>query len=309
LNDTIERIDPRTADRAVNVNWRPRLNDTIQLTIVIPVYNEGENIGPTLDQLERVVRIPHEVLIVYDFDGDTTLPAVRPRLDDHPHWRLVKNEVARGPSGALRTGFRHARGAHVLVAMADLCDDLTQIDQLLRLAHAGADVVCPSRYCEGGRQHFKGSAVKLWAPRAAGWLLRLLAGLPTSDATNSFKLYSKRLLDDLRLTSTVSFSVTIEIVAKAHCLGYRIVEVPTTWLDRQFGKSNFKVGRSLVTYFPWFCLMMLRGRLVRVPASWFRAWLSVGGRGAAADAAVDAVPARPTAPQELPLSYAGDPRR
>ena len=156
--------------------------------------------------------------------------------------------------------------------MADLCDDLSQIGTLLGLVPEVADVACPSRYCPGGRQELKGALVKAWAPRTAGRLLRLFAGLPTSDPTNSFKLYSKRLLDDLRLTSTVSFSVTIEILAKAHCLGYRIVEIPTTWLDRQFGKSNFKVGRSLVAYFPWFCLMMLRGRLIRLPVSWFRAW-------------------------------------
>jgi glycosyltransferase involved in cell wall biosynthesis len=253
------------------------LSESIDLTVVIPVYNEGENIGLTLDKLDASVTVPYELLIVYDFDGDTTLPAVQPLLPQHPNWRLVKNEVARGPSGALRTGFMHASGRRVLVAMADLCDDFAQIDELLRLVPEVADVACPSRYCEGGHQALD-NPVKLWAPRTAGRLLRLFAGLPTYDPTNSFKMYSTRLLDDLRLSSTVSFSVTIEIVAKAHCLGYRIVEIPTTWRDRQFGKSNFKVGRSLVAYFPWFCLMMLRGRLIRLPTSWFHAWFGPGDR-------------------------------
>jgi hypothetical protein len=74
------------------------------------------------------------------------------------------------------------------------------------------------------------------------------------------------------LRSTVSFSVTLEIVAKAHCLGYRIVEVPTVWRDRQHGKTNFKLGRSLVAYFPWLCVALLRGRFFRLPAAWLRAW-------------------------------------
>ena len=259
------------------MNVEHPLSDTIDLTVVIPVYNEGENIGLTLDQLHASVPVPYELLIVYDFDGDTTLPVVRPLLEQHPNWRLVKNDVARGPSGALRTGFKHASGSRVLVVMADLCDDFGQIEQLTNLVPEVADIACPSRYCEGGHQALD-NPVKLWAPRTAGRLLRLFAGLPTHDPTNSFKLYSTRLLDDLRLGSTVSFSVTIEIVAKAHCLGYRIVEIPTTWRDRQFGKSNFKVGRSLVAYFPWFCLMMLRGRLIRLPASWFRAWFGPGDR-------------------------------
>src|SRR5205823_3733823 len=103
-------------------------------------------------------------------------------------------------------------------------------------------------------------------------------------------LYSTPLLEALRLTSTVSFSVTLEIVAKAHCLGYRIVEIPTTWRDRRFGKSNFKVGRSLVAYFPWFCLMMLRGRPIRLPVSWFRAWIGPGDRRGKAQLALRETP-------------------
>ena len=86
------------------------MNDAVDLSVVIPAYNEGENIAPTLDRLEQSIAVPHEILIVYDFDGDTTLPAVRPRLEQHPNWRLVKNDVVRGPSGALRTGFKHAAG-------------------------------------------------------------------------------------------------------------------------------------------------------------------------------------------------------
>jgi dolichol-phosphate mannosyltransferase len=282
------------------------LSATIDLTVVIPVYNEGENIAMTLDRLEQCVPVPHEVIIVYDLDGDTTLPVVRPMLDQHPNWRLVKNDVARGPSGALRTGFRHARGGRVLVMMADLCDDVSQIGQLLSLVPAVADIACPSRYCKGGRQELHGHALKIWAPRAAGALLHLLAGVRTSDPTNSFKLYSTRLLNDFRLTSTVSFSVTIEIVAKAHCLGYRIVEIPTTWLDRQFGKSNFKVGRSLVTYFPWFCLMMLRGRLVRLPVSWFRAWFDSGDRQDATPLPGREAPERNIRREEDAISHAVD---
>jgi dolichol-phosphate mannosyltransferase len=276
------------------------LSDTIDLTVVIPVYNEHENIGLTLDQLDASATVPYELLIVYDFDGDTTLPAVRPLLEQHPNWRLVKNDVARGPSGALRTGFKYASGRRVLVMMADLCDDFTQIKQLLNLVPDVADIACPSRYCEGGHQALD-NPVKLWAPRTAGRLLRLFAGLETHDPTNSFKLYSTRLLDDLRLTSTVSFSVTIEIVAKAHCLGYRIVEIPTTWRDRQFGKSTFKVWRSLVAYFPWFCLMMLRGRLVRLPTTWFRAWFGPGDRrGAPTRAPLEATEIAPATEESDP---------
>jgi glycosyltransferase involved in cell wall biosynthesis len=245
--------------------------DTVELSVVMPVYDEGLNIEKTLQSLKANVPVPHEVIIVYDRDEDSTLPVVRPLMPSYEGLRLVRNSVAPGPSGALRTGFVQAKASRVLVVMADLCDDFSQIPLLLSLVPARADIACPSRYCEGGAQQLKPS-LKVWAPKFAGRLLRGLTGIPTYDPTNSFKLYSAAVLRDLVLTSTVSFSVTLEIVAKAHCLGYRIVELPTVWADRQHGKSNFNLRRSLFAYSPWFCAAMLRSRLLRIPQSWLR-WL------------------------------------
>lgn len=245
------------------------------VSVVIPVLNEGEHINATLDALSRHLPVPHEVLIVYDRDEDTTLPVVRERLRYDARLALVKNTVARGPSGALRSGFAAARAPKVLVVMADGCDDLSQVSVMLSLVPERADIVCPSRYCRGGAQLLDQTWwLKAWIPRAAGFLLRGLAGIRTSDPTNSFKLYSGRLLRSLRLVSTVSFSVTLEAVVKAHCLGYRIAELPTVWRDRTQGQSHFKLGRSILVYFPWFCLALLRGRFIRLPRRWFAAWFA-----------------------------------
>jgi dolichol-phosphate mannosyltransferase len=245
-----------------------------ELSVVIPVYNEPANIPLAVAALTQNIPVPHEIVVVYDFDADTTVPVLHELRGRYPQLRAVKNEVARGPSGALRTGFAHAAAPLILVTMADLCDDASQIGHLIELAKTRADLVAPSRYCQGGEQRLKWS-LKAKVPRFAGWLIKMFAGLPTYDPTNSFKLYSARMLGDMRLRSTVSFSVTLEIVAKAHCLGYRIVEVPTIWRDRQHGKTNFKMGRSLVTYFPWLCVAMLRGRFFRLPARLLRRWFAV----------------------------------
>src|SRR5262249_53908445 len=134
------------------------------------------------------------------------------------------------------------------------------------------DIVAPSRYCEGGEQQLQWS-LKAKVPRLAGHLIKMFADLPTFDPTNSFKLYSAAMLRGMKLRSTVSFSVTLEIVAKAHCIGYRIIEIPTVWRDRQHGKTNFKFGRSLFAYLPWFFLALLRGRFLRFPRPWLRRWL------------------------------------
>ncbi|HHT9113653.1 MAG: glycosyltransferase [Planctomycetes bacterium] len=245
--------------------------EIFELSVVIPVYNEDLNIEKMLCALRQNIHVSYEVIIVYDFDEDTTLKVLDRISRDYDNLRFLKNYVARGPSGALRTGFIEAKSYRVLVVMADLCDDLTQIEYLLSLMPAQADIVCPSRYCKGGKQELTPS-LKAWMPRMAGFLLKWLAGISTYDPTNSFKLYSAKVLHDMVLTSTISFSVTLEIVAKAHCLGYRILEVPTVWRDRQSGNSKFKLYRSIFAYLPWFCVALLKGRIIRVPASWLRIW-------------------------------------
>ncbi|MBI5773171.1 MAG: glycosyltransferase [Verrucomicrobia bacterium] len=244
---------------------------SLELSVVIPVYNEPENIRLAVQALSRHIPVPHEIIVVYDFDADTTVPVLQALAGEYPQLRMAKNTISRGPSGALRTGFHLAQAPLILVTMADLCDDVSQIPHMLQLAKGGVDLVIPSRYCDGGEQQLKES-LKVWAPRTAGWMIKNIAGLPTHDPTNSFKLYSAALLRSIRLTSTISFSVTLEIVAKAHCLGYRIVEVPTVWRDRQHGKTNFKLFRSLAAYFPWFVVALLRGRFIRLPSRWLHSW-------------------------------------
>ena len=109
-------------------------------------------------------------------------------------------------------------------------------------------------------------------PKLVGKLLVHLTGLPTYDPTNSYKLYSKKLLNSIELKSKVSFSVTLEIVAKAHCLDFNIQEIPTTWKDRISGKSNFKFFRSLIFYLPWFGISLLRGSFFALSNKKLRKW-------------------------------------
>jgi len=236
------------------------------LSVVVPVYNEGENIAEFLAELARRALPPYEVLIVHDRDDDDTLPVLAAlKAADHgafKHVRPVKNSVHRGPSGALRSGFAAAAGEHVLVAMADLSDDLSQVEALRDAARRGYAVVCPSRYCPGGEQRL--NSIRATIPRWASLTLRALTGIPTHDATNSFRLYSRALLASLELTSTHSFSVTLEILAKAYWRDAAILEIPTVWNDRRHGVSKFPFVASLATYLPWFFLATAKGLLNRL---------------------------------------------
>ena len=155
--------------------------------------------------------------------------------------------------------------------MADLCDDHSQISHMLEMIKSKADIVCPSRYCEGGEQLLN-NKIKKWIPQFSGKMIKFFTSIPTNDPTNSYKMYSKRVLEDINLVSTVSFSITLEIVAKASCLGYRVIEIPTTWKNREYGSSNFKIGRSLFVYLPWFFVALLNGRFIRFSNQKLRKW-------------------------------------
>src|SRR5947209_3704588 len=152
------------------------------ISLVVPVYNEADNIQPFLRDVEAHVAEPHETLLVYDFPEDTTLPAVAAMRPPCPTVRLVHNTLGKGVLNALRAGFRASRGDVVVVMMADRSDEPADVEKMARLVREGADVVAGSRYARGGRQE-GGPLVKRTLSRLAGLSLHYLAGLPIHDAT------------------------------------------------------------------------------------------------------------------------------
>src|SRR5437899_2271139 len=119
------------------------------ISLVVPVYNEAENIQPFLRELEACLAEPHEVLIVYDFPEDSTLPALAALQPPCAAVRLVRNDLGRGVLNALKAGFRASHGDVVVVMMADRSDEPGDVATMARLVRAGADVVAGSRYVRG----------------------------------------------------------------------------------------------------------------------------------------------------------------
>ena len=222
-------------------------------SIVIPVYNEGETIGKTLAELDDKVRVIAETWLVYDRDDDSTLAPARALLGrTRIPFRLVKNKYGRGALNAIRTGLEDATSEFVVVTMADLCDPPEVINDMVSAAERHqADIVCASRYMKGGRQ-YGGPRFKGFLSHAAGLILHWVAGLPTHDPTNSFKLYRKAFLDSVEIESDGGFELGIELVVKCRARRGRVVEVPTTWRDRVAGQSNFKLWKWLPNYLRWF---------------------------------------------------------
>lgn len=225
---------------------------TPALSVVVPVYNEGENVVPTLRGVVLNTHArPLEVLVVHDFDEDTTVPVVKRLQAEMPELRLHRNTLGRGVINALKSGLRAARAPYVLVTMGDGSDNPADIDPMYELARGGADVVAGSRYMRGGSQ-LGGPFLKRTMSRAAGLSLHFLGGIPVHDATSNFRLYSKRLLNQVTIESTGGFELGLELTVKAYRLGMRVAEVPTTWRDRTAGQSRFQLWQWLPRYLKWY---------------------------------------------------------
>ena len=225
--------------------------DALRLSVVIPAYNEGEHIVPVLERLFEAVLLPCEVLVVVDDAADTTRPVVQRLAEREPRLHCLINDYGKGPANAIRYGIDHATTPVAVVTMADGCDDVRQIDDLVRLVERGVAVAAASRYMAGGQQ-VGGPLLKGMMSASAGRSLRMLARVGTRDATNSFKAYSTAFVRAVGIDSRDGFEIGIELTAKAKRLGLPIAEIPTIWLDRHEGLSNFRVAAWLPKYLRWY---------------------------------------------------------
>lgn len=232
-----------------------RRADTIEaeprVSVVIPAYNEGDAIAPVLDRLFEAVDLPCEVLVVVDFDEDTTVPFLEKYAVAEPRLRCVVQTYGRGPANAIRFGIDTATAPVVVVTMADGCDDPDQIDELTRLVERGVVVAAASRYMAGGQQ-VGGPVFKSFLSKMAGRSLQWFAHVGTRDPTNSFKAYSTTFVRQVGIASRDGFEIGLELTAKARRLRKPVAEIPTIWLDRQAGMSNFKLAKWIPKYLRWY---------------------------------------------------------
>ncbi len=222
-----------------------------RVTIVIPAYNEGDHIVAGLDRIVEATSTPFELLVVVDAADDTTIPVIDEYSKREPRVRVVVQNYGRGPANAIRFGIDTAEAPTTVVTMADGCDDPDQIDDLAKLVERGVVVAAASRYMAGGQQ-VGGPRFKAFLSRNAGRTLYWFAGVGTRDATNSYKAYSTDFVRLVGIESRDGFEIGLELTAKARRHRQPVAEIPTIWLDRAFGESNFKMSKWLPKYLRWY---------------------------------------------------------
>ena len=234
------------------------MNKSDSIALIIPIHYEQNNVARLLKNISLKIKIPIILYFIYDDDEDPTLKVISENIKNYNfQTKILKNKLGTGALNAIKTGLSNFHEEACIIIMADGSDDLSSINGMYGLFCQGFHIVCASRYMRNGRQN-GGNIIKKTLSYLAGQSLYYLTSLPTHDATNSFKLYSKKVIDQISIESQGGFEIGIEILAKTHVLNFAITEVPTIWNDRYEGTSKFKLWKWLPYYLKWYFYIILR---------------------------------------------------
>ena len=224
----------------------------MRAVVCLPTYNERENLEPMLHALESVLGPDDRVLVIDDASPDGTGDLADRLARELPFVDVLHRPRKEGLGRAYVDGFRRAlaSGADLVLEMdCDFSHDPADVPRLLAAARE-ADLVLGSRYVRGGR-------IENWGPlrrivSAGGSLYaRFLLGIPVRDLTGGFKCFRRAVLERLELDAIAShgYAFQVETTYRALRAGFRVVEIPITFVDRLVGGS--KMTRGIVLEAAW----------------------------------------------------------
>jgi dolichol-phosphate mannosyltransferase len=216
----------------------------MKLSIVIPAYNEEQNIGKCIAELQRVVRdehhIPYEIIVVNDNSTDDTARVIAEQMAADPNVRTVDRTPPGGFGRAVRAGLELVEGDVVVIYMADLSDDPQDVIVYYRKIIEGYDCVYGSRFIKGSKvEHYP--RVKLIFNRLVNRCVKLLFWTRFNDLTNAFKAYRTSVIRDCGPYRASHFNITLEMSLSALIRRYEIAQVPIRWYGRTWGTSKLKL--------------------------------------------------------------------
>jgi len=225
------------------------MKEANEIDILIPVFNENETIIKTLKNIISAVKYNYNIFICYDYDEDPTLKIIKENFNNNSKIVFIKN-FSKGFNSALISGFQHSKAKTVLFYMADDHINHNTINLCYEKFKEGYQVICPSRFIKGGKM-VGNPILKSILTRLASFFLFYFTSFPIKDSTNSFRLFPRNLLDKIKVESNKGFTLSLELTAKAHRLKYKIVEIPVVWVEREKGKSRFKLFSFIMPYTKW----------------------------------------------------------
>jgi dolichol-phosphate mannosyltransferase len=222
-----------------------------KLDIVVPVYNEGSSILNIIDAFDKEVITPHNIIICFDEDDDSSVDFIKKNYKKRENITFVKNKYT-GAHGAVMSGIEDSLSDYVLVIPAD--DDYNQniIDKMVDLATKNKiEIVAPCRFTKNSKIE-NGPFFKFLLVRLVNFTLYHFARVPSKDSTNGFRMFSRKVINNIQITSKKGFTYSIEYLLKSHEKKFKCIDYPANWKERKTGESRFRIFGWSTNYLRWY---------------------------------------------------------
>jgi len=247
--------------------------DQLDLTVLIPVFNEAENLAPLVEKLESdlgPLGLRYEILIVDDGSTDATAVTLRSLKPHHPSMRAISFRRNYGKSAALSVGFREARGRAIVTMDGDLQDDSVEIGPLIRMLDEGYDLV------SGWKQNRQDPISKTVPSKVFNGVSSMMTGVSLHDMNCGLKAYRAEAAKSVRLRGELHRFIPV----LAHWNGYRVGELPVVHHRRLHGKTKFGASRFLNGFLDLLSVMFLTTSSTRPLHVFGRMGIGVASLGA-----------------------------
>lgn len=220
----------------------------MKISVIIPMYNEEENVIKTLNAINDVLKIyrDFEIIVVDDGSTDKTYQLVNEFSTTNSNIHLQKHQVNMGMGRALRTGFEKSEGDIIITIDADLSYDPSFIPKLVDEIDETTDIVIGSQYMAGGKTE-NIPALRLFISKTANKIVGYAMTDNISTVTGVLRAYRKEVLDSVELESNGT-EINPEILAKAKAVGFNIKEIPVTLKGRELGKSKVRFRSTTISH-------------------------------------------------------------
>jgi len=210
----------------------------IDLSVVVPIYNERESIGKLYEKLEKILpglNLKYEVLLIDDGSMDDTYSQLLKIHRKNKLFKIIRFRKNFGQTAAMNAGFDYANGKVIITLDADLQNDPRDIPVLLRKLNEGYDIV------SGWRKNRKDKAIRRFPSTVANKIISKLTGVHLHDYGCTLKAYRKEVIDNINLYGEMHRYIP----AIASWMGVRVAEVPVIHHGRKYGKSKYGISRTI----------------------------------------------------------------
>ena len=220
----------------------------MDLTILIPVKNEEDNISNIINNIEKkLFNISYEVLFVNDFSTDNTVEIINNYQNLKKNIEIIHNKKI-GLGETVKNGIKFSKGEYISIIMCDGSDNINDLKSYIEIImKENLDAVFGSRFLRNSK--ITGyPKFKLILNRIFNYFVSLIYMNKYNDFTNAFKIYKKDVLLEIEPIVSESFNVFLELPLKIINRGYKYKIIPINWLGREQGVSKFKFNELKSKY-------------------------------------------------------------